>query len=315
MCDEALRLYNASLKENGYRPYPVYWTKPNCGGSFYPNEPIITSEHKGVVVVEGEAAFGSFYCPPGVDYITNARYDPDDNSKVATKATLMANAPDSAVVELLLEDTTKVCAVPLFFGEGTAEANASVASLYSDGTIQIDYTQSVSVMEMCTGSTVSIAGDPDLQGAYYPKSPACDDYMTRYCSANPDKKLCNCFRDRETLRQLMPDVVLPVRCLGPNCAITGYLTKVMAEQGCDLDMCQSVTQMFGSALATGGRTSIYCGNRLYDVTPPPGPTPTRPVTVEDDRISTVTWVLSAVGVAILAVVIGLFYRYRPKKRP
>ena len=321
MCDEAISLYNSFLVENGKQPFPVYWSQPNCGGSFYPTIPEENTSG-GTFLFESNVEVKSFYCPPNVNFTTTGPYDPDDPNKFATKSTIMANVPNAAELQLLVTNADDICVAPLFFGANVVGApNATMANSFSttfgeEAPVQLTYTYGKNRFDMCTGNTVTMVGDSDLSGAFYPQSPACDSYMTQYCDSNPDKQICNCFRDRETLRKLMPDVVLPVRCLGPNCAITGYLTDTMLQQGCDMEMCQRVTQMYGANIVTGGQTSIYCGNRLYAVTPTPGPTATRPIRVDDDRESTATWILAAVGAVILAVVIGLFYRYRPgsKKR-
>lgn len=318
MCDEAISLYNSYLVENDIRPYPVYWTQPNCGGSFYPSFEPPSTRSGGSYSIESNVQVGSFYCPPFVDYKCSAAYDPAEKTKSSTKSDLFAGTPGAEDLEMLVEDANKICIVPVFAGPNVvAEPNLTMANNYSlnplngGGEVFIFYEYGYTQYDMCTGNTVSMGGDDEQQGPYYPQSAACDNYMNQFCAANPDKQICNCFRDRETLRKLMPDVVLPVRCLGPNCAITGYLTDTMLQQGCDIEMCQRVTQMYGANIVTGGQTSIYCGNRLYAVTPTPGPTATRPIQIEDDRISTATWILAAVGVVILAVVIGLFYRFRP----
>lgn len=319
MCDDAVNAYNTYLENRNLQPQVVYWTGNNCSGHRYPREGEsyqadgVTSYKWGDPFWTKNGKVGSLYVPPYADFTATVA-----NGSPVTKLSLYGYASGS-------ENNAAEVKRSAYLATDAATKYADILSpsyppkegarLSDILVFTPDSSALPNLFAMCTGNTVSIGNG---SGAYYPASSACDEFMKTYCKDpnNLKTQACNCFRDRITLQQLIPDAVLPVRCLGPNCALTGYLTKAMLAQGCDAELCERVTEVYGQDIATAGSSYIYCGSELYNVNVTATATATIPVTVvRDDRFSVTNWILLAVLAVFVGVIVGLIIRFgRARKK-
>ena len=306
MCDEALNTYSAYLEDHGLMPWPVFWTEANCGGQRLPLDGVSLYGEPAYEWGQAYDAKGNaktLFCPEQTNFsmlVSSPETAPTEYHKLdITGLPSPEFDAQAANVELLIKDTTDIVVFHSeALGRFTMDRMTSITPVYQGQTVD------TFKRSMCNGGTIGIGNS---QGAFYPESPACDAYMTTYCADNASKDLneCNCFKDQKLLKEALPDVVLPVRCMGANCAFSGYLTKEMASAGCDVTICEEIVELHGDDIADSSSANIFCGYRYYNVhsSPTPSATPT-----SSGDFPVYAWILISVGIVLIAVIAGFFAR-------
>lgn len=251
-CITVLQVLGDGLLEQGYLPGPVFWDGPFCTGN---QSPTLENWYSPEPYSRGEATTTSNMMLDTVRTI----YIPSHMSVTFSDGSHEVNRVDitgSDISETLILDTK------------VQNRNLEDTSHYTFrptfGTAGLDDSPNA-IMDMCRGQDVYFGSK--LFESYRPQSAQCDGIYEEWCDSSDVRREnadCNCFRDRRDLRAKYPGINMPVRCMGPNCAITGYRTQEMDDQKCNQLVCQATIELVGEDLVNDTDTRVFCGQSFYE---------------------------------------------------
>lgn len=252
MCEAALEALKIDLESNGLLPRPVVWKDVNCSGDRHPAT-LDSWDAAGDRIQNIPWTFGSVWVPGGV----KATFKQTKSSTTGIKKSTITGSDQ---VEMILTNTEYL--------DSEMRTYDYVEFEYLDRNGgSIDTNKDVKY-ELCTGG-VDIVISGDVYRGYAPQTAACDELIADICADSDDPRSkapvhpCGCLKDEETLEDIYPNQVLPVRCMGANCASGGYVFDRMSNQKCDLTICREIVNQVGENLTEDTSAVIFCGQNHY----------------------------------------------------
>lgn len=256
MCDAALEALKVEIESTGVLPRPVVWRGVDCSGERRP-ESIDKWDDAGAGIQNIPWTFGSAWIPGGM----SATFQKTKTSGGVKKSTIIGT--DQA--ELILTNAKYLTGGPLsvdldtydYIGFEYLDRNGKSIGSIRD----VKY-------ELCTGG-LDLVMSNDIYRGYAPQSAACDELISDICADTKDPRSkapvhpCGCLKDEEKLDEIYPNQVLPVRCMGANCASGGYVFDRMVNQKCDLTICREIVNQVGTNLSEDTSAIIFCGQNHY----------------------------------------------------
>lgn len=250
-CTTALQILGDGLIENGYLPAPVFWEGPFCTGR---QSPTLDSWPDPESYSKAEPTTHNNPFAPRTVYVPShmsVTFKHSDDRVITDRLSISGNdLSETLILDIDVQfpylDSLRRCTYqPTFGTPGTSDSPNAI-------------------MELCRGQDVYFGSK--LFELYRPQSETCDSMFEEWCNSTELRMQnvdCNCYRDRRDLRAKYPGVNLPVRCMGPNCAISGYRTADMDAQKCNQLICKSSLELIGDDLTNDTDTRVFCGQSFY----------------------------------------------------
>ena len=264
---------NPSSTNAKLRPKPLFFERPGCGGNYWPDilSPNPPTEAEYDTPFPGPTfPMNSFWIPAGWQVILKTTSSNFLFPEKPVPYPILRNTVSDLTVKVSNIETTFKGARPI-----PPKLQMNVPELRLSAFQTIDET--TWKLLRCTSYIPAVFMGHTLYEPYVIGSLECDDFFTAFCakgSPHRDDPICSCIREEDEIAdkyclpgntnpacagkdRLAPQI--PVRCIGKECALKGYLLRRM-DRPCDITLCQQIIDV-APGVVTDLNNTIWCGDR------------------------------------------------------